>query len=329
MSGLTRRDVFRTGLSAAAVAAAGTALSPSRVYATERTAPGALTGAAAERNAWFQLGTGGQPSGSISAELARQRRVYHSRGTYVYWPTGANTVWSNGPSSVPDRDFIWLQTKDTTRAQFERTLSTFPRHRRGKVYLHYYNEPEDQIEDGSFSLAAWQARTDALYAAIDASGLDYIVKSIEIMDYTIALWKMGRGGAGRNGARNPNNYVRRGTECIGLSQYSANLQNVNGHMKAGTSAEEIIERDSRWTRSVGLPWACAAGGTPLPPPYHNDKISQMHQRDWLQNIVPLARQAGARSWSWFDRNWSTGIYEFDSLPFLARAWVNLAVKNGQ
>ena len=279
--------------------------------------------------AWLELaplppmrfGVGGTAD-PFDATYAQQRQTLRAENVYVYWPpNGQNPSWSRHCASVPDDHDIILQFKASTRAAYDASLATFPRNRTGKVYVHYWNEPEDQIRDGVFTLAEWQQRTDALYAAVDAANLPYVVKSVELMDWTLVLWS--EGGQPTNGPRNPHNYIRPGCEHIALSVY-AEYKIVDGHAVPKFEPVEQAKRCAAFARARGLPWSNAAGGMPLPPSHERDPQSIRNRIAWLRASTSACAAQRAVHYNWFDLTWPDGNYRIADDPALHRAWLALS-----
>ncbi len=269
----------------------------------------------------MRYGMGGTAD-PFDATYASQVSGLAASNVYVYWPpNGTNPGWSRNCSNVPDDHDIILQLKATTRAEYDATFATFPKTRTGKVYVHHWNEPEDQVESGQFTLAQWQARTDAMYAAIDAANLPYVVKSVELMEWTIQLWD--QGGQSATGARNPNNYIRPGCQHIAISVY-AGVKIVNGHAVPKADAVTQAERCGDFAKSRQIAWSNAAGGMALPTAQMSDAVSIQNRVDWLKASGPACEANGAVHYNWFDLAWSNGNYKLGDDPALKSAWLELA-----
>ena len=174
-------------------------------------------------------------------------------GASVGYFYGHDPRWSS-VAAVPEDDDIWMQTKATTKAAYEATLASFPRTRTGKVYLHYFNEPEDEIERGELSLAQWQQRTDWLFEAIAESGLSYVVPSVEIMYWDLTLSNKGTAGP----ARTIDNYLRPGVEAVGMSAFAEKAVS-GGHEVATISPVTMPRTIGAWSRKVDLPVSVITG----------------------------------------------------------------------
>ena len=263
-------------------------------------------------------GTGDPFTATYAAQVAGLSAV----NVYVYWsPNGTNPTWSRNCADVPDDHDIILQLKATTRDEYDATFATFPATRTGKVYVHHWNEPEDNVESGTFTLAEWQQRTDALYAAVDAANLPYVVKSVELMEWTIQLWA--QGGQSVTGARNPNNYIRPGCEHLAISVY-AGVKVVNGH--AVPKVDPVLQavRCGDFAKSRQIPWSNAAGGMALPTAQEQDSVSIANRVAWLQASGPACAENGATHYNWFDLKWANGNYLLEDDAALKTAWMDLA-----
>ena len=240
-------------------------------------------------------------------------------GASVGYFYGQDPRWSS-VAAVPEGDDIWMQTKATTKAAYEATLASFPRTRTGKVYLHYFNEPEDQIERGEFTLAQWQQRTDWLYEAIAESGLSYVVPSVEIMYWDLLLENKGTAGP----ARTVNNYLRPGVEAVG----SVGLRGEGGEQTATRWPHHLSGHDAAdgigaWSRKVDLPVSVITGWA-VDSAYLSDPVSLANRVNWTKTAAANLDSAGIAHMMWFDVAWSTGTYDLSSDPQLLSAWRSLS-----
>ena len=234
-------------------------------------------------------------------------------GASVGYFYGQDPRWSS-VAAVPDGHDIWMQTKATTKAAYEATLASFPRTRTGKVYLHYFNEPEDDIERGEFSLEEWQQRTDWLYEAIEESGLAYVVPSVEIMYWDLLLTNKGTAGP----ARTIDSYLRPGVEAVGMSAY-AEKKVSDGHEVAAASPVTMPRTIGAWSRKVDLPVSVITGWA-VDAAYLTDPVTLANRVDWTKTVAANLEAAGVAHMMWFDIEWSTGTYDLSSDPQLLSAW---------
>jgi hypothetical protein len=253
-------------------------------------------------------------SGSFATGYNTQMRTLNAQVGYLYGkdPRGSDFA------GIPEDQDLWLQTKATTRAQFDAMLASFPKHRTGKVYLHYWNEPEDNIDGGTLSLKDWQARTDALYAAIDAAKLPYVVKSVEVQYYTLQLTNKGT----TDPARQLQNYLRPGVQQVGFSAY-AETKVVNGHQVAGTDPVKMPAVIKSWATKSGLPFSIITGWA-VSTDLLSDPVTLKNRRDWLAAVAPQLKAAGAEHLMWFDIPWANGDYRLETDPGLLTVWKNLS-----
>ena len=214
-------------------------------------------------------------------------------GASVGYFYGHDPRWSS-VAAVPEDDDIWMQTKATTKAAYEATLASFPRTRTGKVYLHYFNEPEDEIERGELSLAQWQQRTDWLFEAIAESGLSYVVPSVEIMYWDLTLSNKGTAGP----ARTIDNYLRPGVEAVGMSAFAEKAVS-GGHEVATISPVTMPRTIGAWSRKVDLPVSVITGWA-VDQAYLSDPVTLANRVNWTKTAAANLDSAGIAQMMWFD-----------------------------
>ncbi len=308
----------RTLIKGAAVAVAG--LAAWEVGAAQPALAAAQQAPSTARAGRMKYGVSATQSRFVD-NYPRQVRQLSAECCYVYWPAGANTVWTNGPSSAPGHHDIWLQTKDTTKAEYKAMLRTFPAHRKGRVFLHYFNEPENNVEAGDFTLKQWQDRTDALYEAIDEANLPYVVKSVELMYWTMQCHL--KGNFGPKGARRVDNFLRPGVRHVGWSCY-AEKKVKNGHEVASIDPVKMPQTIGAFMRKRNLPWSAAATGWALDTQFLRDKQSIRNRANWLRTAAPNLAAAGSKHFMWFDIPWSNGDYQIANDRALLKVWNSLA-----
>ena len=253
-------------------------------------------------------------NGNFAQGYDTQMKKLDARVGYLYGQDPRGKQFAD----VPENQDLWIQTKATTRAQYDAMLASFPKHRTGKVFLHYFNEPEDQIANGDMTMKQWQDRTDALYAAIDAAHLSYVKKSVEVMYYT--LQQSNHGTSDRS--RQLSNYLRPGVQQVGFSAY-AEKKMKNGHEVAGTDPVQMPASLRTWSNKTGLPFSVITGwavGTNL----LHDPTTLRNRQNWLAELAPNLAKAGADHLMWFDIPWSNGDYRIETDPGLMKVWQGLA-----
>ena len=253
-------------------------------------------------------------SGSFNTGYLQQVQESEASVGYFY---GQDPRWSS-VSAVPASHDLWMQTKATTKAAYVAMLASFPATRSGKVYLHYFNEPEDQIERGDFTLAQWQQRTDWLYEAIKESGKSYVVPAVEIMYWDLVQTNKGTAGP----ARQIGNYLRPGVKAVGMSAY-AEKKVSNGHEVASTSPTVMPATIHAWSTKVGLPVSVITGWA-VATEYLNDPVTLANRVAWTKTAAANLELAGVAHMMWFDIPWSNGDYRLRSDPNLLSAWRQLA-----
>lgn len=202
-------------------------------------------------------------------------------------------------SNVPDTHDIWFQTKGTTRASFDQTLATFPATRTGKVYLHHWNEPEDNM-----TAATYISRVSDLFAAIDAAGLSYVVKAEELNGYKL------RPVANFDSS----GYVHPDCEHIGWSLFATagGAKIVGGHVVAQVDAQTQTDQVVTFmnANAPGVPWSGVAWGFSIPDAYWSDSVSHTNRLSWAQQCASSLQAAGCKELMWYDFYQSATIGDY-------------------
>lgn len=261
-----------------------------------------------------------------------QVAALHANVGYYYNGYGPQN-WSL-MGSIPSTHALFYETKQTTRSQYDAMLADFPATREGPVYLHYHNEPEDQIEDGAFSMAQWQSRCDDLFAAIAASGKTYIIPSIELMIWTLTLTNNGKWNDGTHpdGARYVHNYIRPGLKHIGWSNY-AEKKVSGGHEVATASPTGMpIKIHDYMATLPGVTWSSITGW-PIGDAYVNDPVSVQNRLTWTETVEANLKAAGSKNFMWFNVLWpqgdSPGNYQIQDDPGMYTWWQDVLTAAGQ
>lgn len=252
-----------------------------------------------------------------------------------YYGTGENPTWSP-VAAVPSDHDIWFQTKAQTKAAYVALINSMPVSRTGKVYLHYWNEPENDIKNGGYTLAHWQQRTDWLFEAIDEAiaatpSKSYIKKSIEIQYYTLQQYQKGLLGA--NNERNLPGYIRPGLQQLGWSNYAEKKEkpDANGvvHEVFGISPVKMPQIIAAYMATLpGVGWSSITGWA-LGNAYLNDPVSILNRVNWFLESSENLRAAGSKHYMWFDIPWSNGDYRISTDPALYAAWQSRLTGAGQ
>lgn len=257
----------------------------------------------------------GMGGGLTGAAYTNEVNTMHAKAIGVY---GQGMAYSTFGGSVPDTHPMFMQIKANkgaglaTRADFDAILATFPATRPSPVYLYYWNEPENDM-----SATTWKSVTSLLYASIDASGKSYIVKSCELMEYTL------NPGSGRD----PNAWMHPDCEHVGWSVF-ASAKVSNGHWVAGTNPTTQATRLADFMTTVGKPWSCATFGMPVREDYLSDQVSLDNRLTWTKNMFNgmLAQSNLPHLILYYDLNFfqtSTGLhldYRLTSDPRLLSFW---------
>jgi hypothetical protein len=270
----------------------GATYSPTATYTATPTTPATV---------W---GMGG--SVNVGDYVNRQAVDLHARAFYSY---GTGATWGQC-SQIPATHDIFFQCLQTTASTAAAALATFPASRAGKVYLHAKNEPEDNM-----AAATYKQQAAVLYAAADAAGLPYLVKSAELNAYHLGA-----------GDIDESTYVPAGVQHILWSVYG--IPGVtNGHSLPKKPGDYLPNAIASFmaTNLPGIPWSCAAGGLAIDPTVAvTDPQSSAARLAWCDQWANALTQAGARHICWYDTSTSSskGDYLIADDPALRSWWID-------
>lgn len=224
---------------------------------------------------------------SVSNFNTFQDPTLHSRAFYYYGTTG---VKYSAISSINSNRDIALQTKETTRAAFDTMLATFPANRAGKIYLHYYNEPEDNM-----TASAYLAVVTNLYAAIDAAGLPYVVKAQELNGFKlfpVSKW-------------NEAAWVHPDAEHIGWSVFAGFKVDSNGHgtwkYDPNQTADQLNAFHTGSGPAAGVPFSAFTFGQAIPDANWSDTQTHVNRVTWADRCAPALIDYGVQHLMWYDQ----------------------------
>jgi hypothetical protein len=224
-------------------------------------------------------------SASVWDYVTRQTTELKARAMYQYGQT--TTLWGK-LATVPDSHDIWFQSLTTSASGADSLIASMPDTRTGKVYLHFKNEPEDNM-----SAAAYVAGAKVLYDAVDrarAKGRDlsYIVKAAELNGYQLIK------------GTDERPFVPAGCQCVGWSVYGGQKV-VNGHADWAVSPQQWVDTISTAMQDIKLPFSVAAGGLPLTAAQLNDSVSRQNRVNGMVTLAENFKNLGARHFMWYDR----------------------------
>ena len=268
-------------------------------------------------------------AGNFPVTTQQQITDLHIKCFYWYDTPNSNN-WSVIGGLPSDMD-CFVQTKRTTRADYDALIAQMPATRVGKVYLHYHNEPEDNIESGALSMANFQSRQDNLFAAIQASGKTYIKKTVELQYWTLQQWN--KGLPGPNNSRNLPMYIRPGTEHIGWSNYAEKkIDNTGLHETytiSPTNMPNVIKTYHTTGAGVGITWSSITGWA-VDDQFLDDPITLQRRRDWMLLAATNLNTAGSKHFMWFEIDWANGDYRiWTDQEYLFPAWRDRLIEVGQ
>ncbi len=228
----------------------------------------------------------------------RQVRELGIQSVFVYQPDAAS--WSDLCRAVPDQQDIWLSVATT---DVDALVADIPTDRVGKVYLHYQQEPHDNMD-----FAAWAAGSRGVFER--SRGHPAIVPSAEFAAYAFLNEPDGR-------------WFLDEVRCYGFSSF-ADIRVDNGHAVASTDPVRQLDELARWAKSVDATWSVAAVGFPLPVTHQDDTESSRSRAAWTYRHITTARQLGALHWQWFNVLWTRQTpaldYRIEADPVLSSVW---------
>ena len=151
------------------------------------------------------------PTGTrtFKEEVDRQVATLGAQAFFNYFQAGESPHWREGAAIPPTADIV-VSTKVADPAAIASYVASIPA-RSGKVYLHYWQEPEDDVvKKGTFTLQQFRDRTTAVHSAIPA-GNTTVIPTVHLQEY----WLETRGEAFMA------DYVTPTTRHVSWSVYSA------------------------------------------------------------------------------------------------------------
>jgi hypothetical protein len=241
------------------------------------------------------FGTSASPTASDYSQQVRQLGI---QSVFVYQPGPAS--WSELCRAIDVRHDIWLSVSTT---DVDALIRDLPEDRSGSVYLHYRQEPHDDI-----SYEEWAAGSLTIFEK--AAGHPAIVPAAEFSAYAFLSKPGGR-------------WFLEEVQCYGFSSF-ADTRAVDGHLIALTDPVEQVNALADWAASIDRPWSVAACGFPIAVTHHADRQSYENRLAWTRAHISAARERQALHYQWFNILWKeedpVQDYRIEIDPELLELW---------
>lgn len=250
------------------------------------------------------------PRGGLTyqQQLASSEQRYGGRlGVVRYFDSNYPDSWTYYTSLMGDRDVnISFRISPTTvnsgsaDSRLRSWFASAPTDR--TIYWTYMHEPEDDIQRGAFTAAAFRTAWARIAAIAREANKPNLHATLVLMCWTVEP------ASGRNWL---NYYSPGDVDVIGWDCY-------NGGWRRGVYADpvtNIFPRPIAASRSVGLPWAIAELGSIRVP---SDTTGE-GRAAWITRAVQHLHSEGAEYVAWFDTTTSTSDYRLLDEPS-RQAW---------
>lgn len=245
-----------------------------------------------------------RPTGTrtFKEEVDRQVAALGATAFFNYFQDGEKPHWKEG-ATMPGSADVVVSTKVADPAAIAAYVAAIPA-RSGKVYLHYWQEPEDDVEKkGTFTLQQFRDRTTAVHRAIPA-GNTTVIPTVHLQEY----WLQTKGEAFEAQFVPPTTrHVSWSLYRIGNVDPVASVRRIEAFMNA---------------RFPTLSWGIGAVGYPLPA--GSSAADAQARADWLAANVAAVKTTASRHYMWFDTTWSQGDYRIANDPVLLARWRSVA-----
>lgn len=233
-----------------------------------------------------------------SADYKRQVELLGIQSAFVYQPENAS--WDDLCRVINPAQDIWLSVSTTDIGTL---LKDMPVERAGRIFLHYQQEPHDNMEFDD-----WAQASREIFAK--AAGRSYVVPSAEFSAYAFLHRPDGR-------------WFIDEVACYGFSSF-ADVRVVDGHAVALTDPSEELVKVASWAASFGKAWSVAACGFGIPTSLMNDPKSHANRLTWTSTHMEQARRLKALHYQWFNVLWEAdeGLldYRLEEDPKLLALW---------
>lgn len=213
-----------------------------------------------------------------------------AKGLFYYFPGGVNPTWNANLQAVPSDQDVVISTKVFDAAANAAFAAQVPRDRTGRVFYHYWQEPEDDMTP-----AVYRERASTVAKAVASN--PRITFGVELMAYDFNP---------RSG-RNWREWMVPEVKHLGVSLYA----------KSGNGVT-IVQDVAAAAKSLGIEWGADAWGYALPAGATSAERDTRAQ--WVTTTGTLMKQLGATHADWFNTTWSNGDYLLTSDPKLLSAW---------
>ena len=240
---------------------------------------------------------------TYAAEVARQVADLGAQCFFNYFGPGEAPHWAGEGDTYPASADVFASTKVADPDAIAAYVSQIPA-RAGRVFLHYWQEPEDEILNGVFTLQQYRDATAAVHSAIPP-GHPVVTRAQELTEYHLRV----------NGSAFMGSLIVPTTEYVAWSLYAD-----TGGLDPVASVRRI--ETFMTANAPGVSWGIAAVGYPLPPGW---STAQAQARvNWFTANADTAKATACQHYGWFDSYWASGNlagdYRIANDPLLLAAW---------
>lgn len=240
---------------------------------------------------------------------AEQVTELGASAVFYYFPGGVNPTWNANLASIPSGHDIMISTKVSDVQAIQAFVNQVPRDRQGLIYLHYWQEPENDFVTAAAS-ATFRAR---------ASAMAPIVKSHPRMRFGVELmaWSL-QPGSGRNWK----DWVTPEMDYVGWSIYA----NSSGIASKGGDGKAEVDRVADAMAQDGRPWGAFAWGFALNTSLSYSVPDRQIRAQWLLDSAAELKARGAMNGLWFNTPWGATDYSLQTDSILLQAWQTATAK---
>lgn len=218
-----------------------------------------------------------------------------ARGLFYYFPPGQNPTWNANLQAVPADQDVTISTKVFDAGANAAFAAQVPRTRSGRVFYHYWQEPENDM-------TAAQYRERATIVAGAVASNPRITFGIELMDWTF------RPASGRNWRE----WVIPEAKHLGVSLYGS------GGTATATGGTALVDILAAAASEKGMSWGADAWGYALPD--SATAADRDRRAQWVLATGTQLKARGATHANWFNARWPNGDYTLTNDPKLLAAW---------
>ena len=231
---------------------------------------------------------------SYSSGLARMDHLLGSLDVVRVFYPGTPDAW---PGKAPGRDVVVsfkLDPRAVLAGDHDRDMRSWFRSapRDLDVYWVFWHEPEDEVEDGSFTAADFRAAFVRLDGLADETRNPRLISTVVLMSWST------REASGRNWQ----DYF---PAADSVDVLAWDVYNRRGSRGAYSTPTELLDAPRKAAESVGKPFAVAELGSIL-----IDGDSGAGRAQWLRSMGDYFSEHGAVFATYFDFSWNDGVDDY-------------------